>query len=254
MAFTILSLATCFSPVARSHVSQQGDGGKTGYVAKRQIDSGNNSVALQKSLSQIVRKDSWLDSGIMISNWKPMFPELFFDFSVEKADSMIHRSENLFYEMYGPRDSIDGKCRLHKLKNEPDPELFNLCRLFHCGFPPTESEISGHANGGYGLEFCNNLIPYFDDYWKMHEKMTPEAYRYLELIVRIPMNAIAESRIVLGLQDSSFEGDTQMRFMSIYSKRFEAFSYLMRYIDGIGKIESVDSVLYEVPFGCGVYD
>ena len=140
-----------------------------GGLPLRFVSSGSK-VWLDDSL---VNRNSSYDTIFTITNWQPRYPELYSGFTVERLDSMMQRCEKVFYDMYGPRESLKNELNLKKMKHNPDSAVLGLCKMLNW-------EILFRV-GGYWATYSNNLVPLFDWYWEVHTNFTPLHFKYLEL-------------------------------------------------------------------------
>lgn len=188
---------------------------------------------IQRILDTLVRKDTWVAKCIELGGFQPTFPDLFCDFSQRKADSIIEICENYMYDTYGPRDSIEGKCRLKRLKDTPEPRELEFCRMLNGGVPMVIN---------YGTTKCDNYLPIIDEY-RTYRHLTPRLYQYLELAHNLKTGRLNKSDYNLGLKYN----DETNRGWALYSKHHAIRGACLREaLDG--EWMNIDSVIYDAPF------
>lgn len=121
----------------------------------------------------IIIPNTWLAKALELSGWHPQFPELYDNFTLEKADSIIEICDSLVCEIYDPCDSIIAKCNIGRDNKERLPKAFDFLDIIAQGCDMKTRK--------YSFEVCNNPLHKIEWYRSRREKITPLIYRYLEI-------------------------------------------------------------------------
>lgn len=213
-------------------------------------------------MPEFIIPGTWLDSALRLSDWTPRFPFLYDSFSLRKMDSMVLLCEKTAIELYGPRDSIKGKCKVYRKDHEPAPgdyeakfsipndslpDAFELLDMF-CG------RLDYRFDTGYFMMRCNNPIPKIDWYWSHRNGISPLIYKYYEFFGgEFAGFKLVPTDFDMGLKYKN----TEYRKAAMLSKLWEIRGNLERLTEMQADDRTVDScmriVIYEQPFS-SLYD